>query len=143
MNCESHSSAIWRKPKGCEEKTLDCLNDINFINTHELLLNCLLQTPLSFKIIFLSDKIPSRLFHACMLNIITFFLRGTSEISCHGDLQTATAIRQMLLRRWMVFIKFSQKQNGNKLQPILLVEVKWMYNKCKLCLCAAFSVLLQ
>lgn len=73
MNCESHSSAIWKKPKGCEEKTLDCLNDINFINTHELLLNCLPQTPVSFEIIFRLDKVSSRLFLACALNIIAFF----------------------------------------------------------------------
>lgn len=35
------------------------------------------------------------------------------------------------------------EQNGNKLQPILLFEVKWMYNGCKLCLRAAFPLLLK
>lgn len=85
MHCESHSSAIWRKPKGCKEKTLDCLIDINFIKTHEPLQNCLSQTSSSFKIIFPLNTIPSCLFHACMLNIITFFCREPLKLAAMGS----------------------------------------------------------
>ena len=73
MKCESRFITIWSQPKGCKEKTLDCLKAINFINTDELVLNRLPRAPLSIKRMCLLDKISSSLFHACV-ELLHFFV---------------------------------------------------------------------